>query len=81
MASSIPMGLLPCCCFASRDVSKDSSPSVLPLSSTGDSAPPLFWRLLRGGVGDAESRDYFGFSDLQKLHLAVWGKGGVGAGV
>lgn len=29
MASSIQMGLLPCCCFASPDLSKDSSSSVL----------------------------------------------------
>lgn len=43
MASSIQMGLLPCCCFASPDLSKDSSPSVvLPTTTTtGDSAPPL----------------------------------------
>lgn len=59
MASSIQKGLLSCCCFASPDLSKDSSSSVLlsasppllPPSSTGDSAPsapPLLWRQLRG---------------------------------
>lgn len=33
------------------------------------------------GDGDTESRDYFGFSDLQKQLLAARGKGGAGAGV
>lgn len=32
MASPIQMGLLPCCCFASSDLSKDSSPPFPPLS-------------------------------------------------
>lgn len=32
------------------------------------------------GDGDTESRDYFGFSDLQKQLLAARGKGGAGAG-
>lgn len=33
------------------------------------------------GMRDAENRDYFGFSDLQKQFLAAWGKGVAGAGV
>ena len=75
------MGLLPCCCFVSPDLSKDSSPSGVPLPPcTGDSAPPLLWWQFRGD-GDAESRDYFGFSDLQKQLLAARGKGGAGAGL
>lgn len=53
MAFSIQKGLLSGCCFASPDLSKDSSSSVLPSPappspSTGDSAPPLLWRQLRG---------------------------------
>lgn len=55
------------------------SPPSPPLL-TGDSAPPLLWQQFRGD-GDAESRDYFGFSDLQKQLLAAWGKGGAGTGV
>lgn len=31
-------------------------------------------------MGGAESRDYFGFSDLQKQPLAAWSRGGAGAG-
>lgn len=82
MASSIQMGLLPCCCFASPDLSKAKIPPPLshPPPSSGDSAPPLLWLQLRGGREDAENRDYFGFSDLQKQLLAVWGRGGAGAG-
>lgn len=77
MASSIQMGLLPCYCFASPDLRKDSSPSLVP--------PPLVTQLLLSsqftGDGDTESRDYFGFSDLQKQLLAARGKGGAGARV
>lgn len=32
-------------------------------------------------MGGAESRDYFGSSDLQKQPLAAWSRGGAGAGV
>lgn len=67
MASSIQMGPLPCYCFASWDLSKDSSPLVPP--PTGDSAPPLLSSLR--GMGILRAETILASLDLQKQLLAA----------